>query len=113
MTTLKQPANSLSRRQLMKHALVLGSAAVPLAGIAPEAFAQDTAKTAEPASGAIDAHAHVWTPDVNRYPLAPAFKLADMQPPSFTPEQLLAHARPCGVSRVVLIQMSYYGFDNS
>jgi predicted TIM-barrel fold metal-dependent hydrolase len=33
--------------------------------------------------------------------------------PSFTPEELFAHARPCGVGRVVLIQMSYYGFDNS
>jgi predicted TIM-barrel fold metal-dependent hydrolase len=36
-----------------------------------------------------------------------------MQPPSFTAEELLAQARPCGVARVVLIQMSYYRFDNS
>src|SRR5690606_37998864 len=35
------------------------------------------------------------------------------QPPSFTPEELLAHARPCGVDRIVLIQMSFYGCDNS
>ncbi len=35
-----------------------------------------------------------------------------MQPPSFTPEELLALARPNGVSRVVLIQMSFYRFDN-
>ena len=33
--------------------------------------------------------------------------------PSFTPEELFAHTRPCGVRRIVLIQMSYYGFDNS
>jgi predicted TIM-barrel fold metal-dependent hydrolase len=32
---------------------------------------------------------------------------------SFTPEELFAHARPCGVGRIVLIQMSYYRFDNS
>jgi len=63
--------------------------------------------------GAIDAHVHVWTPDLNRYPLAKGFTVADMKPPSFTPEQLFAHARPCGVDRVVLIQMSFYGFDNS
>jgi predicted TIM-barrel fold metal-dependent hydrolase len=31
---------------------------------------------------------------------------------SFTPEQLFAHCRPEGVSRVVLIQMSFYRFDN-
>lgn len=61
----------------------------------------------------IDAHVHVWTPDLERYPLATGFKREDMQPPSFTPEQLFAHCRPQGVERIVLIQMSYYGFDNS
>ena len=35
-----------------------------------------------------------------------------MRPPSFTPGELLEQAQPCGVGRVVLIQMSYYGFDN-
>jgi predicted TIM-barrel fold metal-dependent hydrolase len=61
----------------------------------------------------IDAHVHVWTPDTKRYPLAPGFRRDEMKPPTFTPEQLFAHARPCGVGRVVLIQMSFYGFDNS
>jgi len=61
----------------------------------------------------IDAHVHVWTPDTQRYPLAPGFtKKKDMVPPSFTPEQLFAHCKPEGVSRVVLIQMSFYEFDN-
>lgn len=60
----------------------------------------------------IDAHSHVWTPDTEKYPLAPGFTKANMQPPSFTPEELMAHARPEGVERVVLIQMSFYGFDN-
>jgi len=64
------------------------------------------------AAGAVDAHVHVWTPDTARYPLAPGFARADMRPASFTPEQIFAHARPAGVSRVVLIQMSYYRFDN-
>lgn len=61
----------------------------------------------------IDAHSHVWTPDVEKYPLAPGFEPSGMQPPSFTPTRLLELARPVGVDRVVLIQMSYYGFDNS
>jgi len=65
-----------------------------------------------PSPGAIDAHVHVWTPDIDRYPLAAGFGRADMQPPSFTPQELLAEARPAGVSRVVLIQMNFYGFDN-
>ncbi len=61
----------------------------------------------------IDAHSHIWTPDVQRYPLAPGFKPGDMHPPSFTAEELLALCRPAGVGRVNLIQMSFYGFDNS
>jgi predicted TIM-barrel fold metal-dependent hydrolase len=61
----------------------------------------------------IDAHVHVWTPDTERYPLAEGYKKSDMKPASFTPEQLFAHCRPTGVSRIVLIQMSYYQFDNS
>lgn len=67
----------------------------------------------DPASGYVDAHVHVWTPDTQRYPLAAGFRRDEMQPPSFTPEELFEHARPCGVTRVVLIQMSFYGFDNS
>ena len=63
--------------------------------------------------GFIDAHVHVWTDDLERYPLAPGFSRAEMAPPTFTPEELLAHCRPSGVDRVVLIQMSYYGTDNS
>jgi predicted TIM-barrel fold metal-dependent hydrolase len=61
----------------------------------------------------IDAHSHVWTPDVHHYPLAPGFKVEDMKPRSFTAEELLAQCRPSGVGRVNLIQMSYYKFDNS
>ncbi len=61
----------------------------------------------------IDAHVHVWTPDTEKYPLAPGYTREDMKPPSFTPEQLFAHSRPEGVRRIVLIQMSFYGFDNS
>jgi predicted TIM-barrel fold metal-dependent hydrolase len=36
-----------------------------------------------------------------------------MKPASFTDEELFRHANPLGVTRVVLIQMSFYGFDNS
>ncbi|MBX6312617.1 MAG: amidohydrolase [Isosphaeraceae bacterium] len=61
----------------------------------------------------IDAHAHIWTPDVHHYPLASGFTVADMKPRSFTAEELLAICRPAGVGRVNLIQMSFYEFDNS
>lgn len=71
--------------------------------------------TVQPTSvstGYIDAHVHVWTPDTNAFPLAPGYQTSAMQPPSFTPEEILAIARPNGVTRVVLIQMSFYRFDN-
>lgn len=61
----------------------------------------------------IDAHSHIWTPDLDHYPLAEGFTVADMRPPSFTAEELLTTCRPSGVDRVNLIQMSYYEFDNS
>ena len=60
----------------------------------------------------IDAHVHVWTPDTTKYPLAAGFRRDEMKPASFTPEELFAHSQPAGVGRVVLIQMSFYGFDN-
>jgi predicted TIM-barrel fold metal-dependent hydrolase len=74
--------------------------------------------------GLIDAHVHVWTPDTAHYPLGKGWKKDDMKPASFTPEELFKHAKPAGVDRFVLIQMSYYypkdlsseivdGFDNS
>jgi predicted TIM-barrel fold metal-dependent hydrolase len=62
--------------------------------------------------GFIDAHVHVWTPDTAHYPLAEGFKKENMKPASFTPEELFKHAKPAGVDRVNLIQMSFYGFDN-
>ena len=60
----------------------------------------------------IDAHAHVWTDDYDRYPLGPAYKPANANPPTVLPDQVLGHARPCGVNRIVLVQMSYYQDDN-
>ncbi|MBY0587070.1 amidohydrolase [bacterium] len=63
--------------------------------------------------GWIDAHTHVWTSDIKQYPLAKSFSAASMQPASFTPEELFLHTKPAGVQRIVLIQMSYYGFDNA
>ena len=61
----------------------------------------------------IDAHSHLWSPDVGRWPLANNQTRADLKPPSFTPEELLRLAEPVGVGRAVLIQHhTYHGFDN-
>ncbi len=62
----------------------------------------------------IDAHSHIWPPDVDKFPLAPGQTKADLKPASFTDDELMAIARPEGVGRVVLIQHSvYHLFDNS
>ena len=60
----------------------------------------------------IDAHVHLWTDDFSRYPLAPQYKPADLATRRFLAEDILVEARRNGVDRVVLVQMSYYGFDN-
>jgi predicted TIM-barrel fold metal-dependent hydrolase len=59
----------------------------------------------------IDAHVHVWTPDRAAWPRPRDF--APVEPARFTPEDLLALATPVKVDRIVLIQMSFYGFDNA
>lgn len=61
----------------------------------------------------IDAHAHVWSDDVTRWPLAGEQTVADLKPRRFLPEELLELARPEGVGRIVLIQHSvYHLWDN-
>jgi predicted TIM-barrel fold metal-dependent hydrolase len=76
--------------------------------LAPHANAQDAKRM-----NYIDAHVHVWTPDTDRYPLVAGFKKEEMKPGSFTPEELFKHCKRAGVGRINLIQMSFYGFDNS
>lgn len=93
----------LSTRRTFLQAAAFGAVTASM----PQLLRADTA-----AAGDIDAHVHVWTPDTDRYPISKKYKKADMQPASFTPEELFAHSKPVGVDRIVLIQMSFYEFDN-
>jgi len=68
--------------------------------------------TADTRPGHIDAHVHVWPTGTAKYPLAPHMTKGGCVD-SFTPEQLFAHCKPEGVTRIVLIQMSFFQFDNS
>ena len=61
----------------------------------------------------VDSHVHVWTDDFAKYPLAKGFTINDMNPPRFLPAEILQLGKSSDVNRVVLVQMSYYGFDNS
>lgn len=78
----------------------------PLAALLPQS------KTASP-QGIVDAHVHVWSADTRRYPLAPGFTMKDLWSPSFTAEELRAHADAAGVRRINLVQMTWYGLDHS
>ncbi len=66
-----------------------------------------------PKNAFIDAHVHLWTDDFSKYPLAKEFKPSDMSIRRFVASDILTHAQRNEVERVVLVQMSYYGFDNS
>lgn len=95
--------HGISRRRFLE----LGSTGT----LAAAAAAPLIAKTKAP--GYIDAHSHIWTRDVAKFPLAAGKTVADLAPPSFTDDELMDVARPVGVDRVVLIAHNiYYGFDN-
>ncbi len=44
--------------------------------------------------------------------LADGFTVAEMKPPTFFPEEIIAHGKTAGVDRIVLVQMSFYRNDN-
>lgn len=110
---LTDPSNNSSRRSFINQCWA-GATALSLSPTLL-AEAQTATQDQQPAAnspGWIDAHVHVWTPDITHYPLGPNFKVADMQPPSFTDAELLSHCKPVGVDRIVLIQMSFYQYDH-
>ncbi len=61
----------------------------------------------------IDAHVHVWKPADVHFPYDSHYSGPPAAPTSFAPELLLAIAGAAGVKRIVLVQMSFYGADNS
>ncbi len=78
------------------------------------AYASTTPAADAKPTGWIDAHSHIWTRDVAKYPLAGKQTVDDLKPGSFTAEELLELAGKNGVERVVLIQHKpYHGLDNS
>ena len=63
----------------------------------------------------VDAHIHVWSPDVEHYPLAPGFEPSDLWLPSYTPDDHRINTGRFGeaVAGINLIQMTWYGLDHS
>jgi predicted TIM-barrel fold metal-dependent hydrolase len=99
-------SNHLTRRELLQ------SSAAAIAGLSR----MNSAAAQKPRDEYpwIDAHSHIWTRDVDQYPLAPGKTVADLDPASFTIEELLDVAHKNGVGKVVLIGHSqFYLWDNS
>jgi len=78
------------------------------------AAAHGAAVDAAPGDGWVDAHSHIWTSDLGRYPLADGQPVGVLQPKDFTAEQLIELGGQSGVKRFVLIQHKpHHGLDNS
>ena len=101
--------HTIMNRQLTRR-MFLASAAVGTASLA----ISNAAGAEEDEHPWIDAHSHIWTRDVEHFPLAKGSTVDDLAPPSFTAEELLKVAHRENVGKVVLIQHHrYYGWDNS
>jgi L-fuconolactonase len=104
-------SNNLSRRELIR-GMLAGAAVIGCQALGDD---QSSSKVmgSELGGGYIDAHSHVWTDDVEAYPLAGRYRAEDLVPRTFLPEELLELAERNGVQRVVLIQHQvYHGTDN-
>lgn len=101
--------HSRSRREV-----VAGLAAVTLGAVSinpTRAFARGSSlkpKRLKVPKNAVDAHVHVFDPD--NFPYSPR---RSYTPGKATVDQLMAFERSLGVERVVLVQPSPYGSDNS
>ena len=61
----------------------------------------------------IDAHVHVWSADSGRFPFAAGFGPDDLWWPSFDETDLVDRAKPSGLGRFNLVQMTWYGLDHT
>jgi predicted TIM-barrel fold metal-dependent hydrolase len=111
----KNASSSFSRRGFLAAGLAsaAGGLAGPLVRSCPVWADEKPQGEPRPEHGWIDAHVHVWAAPTADYPLKAGFPADRMRLPRFTPGDFFAKARPCGVGRAVLIQMSYYGYDNA
>jgi len=102
--------DSMNRRQL----LVSGAALAVTSGLSGS-FQNNPlqANDYQQQAGFIDAHVHVWPSVTQEYPLDKKYTATDVVPEAFTPETILKLCEPEFVRRVLLIQMSFFGFDNS
>ena len=86
---------------------------MPHLGVGSAAGERISLSPQSPAKRIVDAHIHVWTGDMERYPLVPGFAKKDLWLPSFTPADHVAYSHSVGPVRLNLVQMFWYGTDHS
>jgi predicted TIM-barrel fold metal-dependent hydrolase len=96
----------LTRRSVLRLA---GGGFASFAGSPGARSLQNTALDFAVPRGACDCHVHV-IGDADRFPMAP---LRTYTPPLASPEDLIASLRMLRLERVVIVQPTFYGTDNS
>jgi predicted TIM-barrel fold metal-dependent hydrolase len=86
-----------------------GLTVASLAGLMLPRTAEAAGPLADMPAGAIDVHNHIVGP-LAKYPMAPT---RTYTPPEASVAQLRALRTQLGVARNVIVQPSFYGFDNS
>jgi len=111
---MNQQAFPWTRRELLATGVRVAGAGMVGGLISATTTRNQSAVGAEPKkTPLIDAHSHIWTRDIAKYPLDKGATLADLAPASFTTEELLATMAKEHVDRCVLIAHNkFYGFDN-
>ena len=105
-------AHPVSRRDVVKSGVA--AAALSVVPTLPASAAEKEPAVDLKKHPYIDAHSHIWSPETDKWPLANGKTKQDLDPPSFTPDELLKLAHSVGVGRVVLIQHTlYHGYDNT
>lgn len=100
-----------SRREVVGGLGAVIAGASVMAGSVGEAFAQQASqkrKRLKVPKNAVDAHVHVFDPQNFEYSAGRSYT-----PPAATVADLMAFEESIGVDRVVLVQPSPYGSDNS
>lgn len=107
--------DSTAKRCSRRQALLTGSRLIMAAGVTGTPFVRGQAQNDKKSvkTGWIDAHSHIWSRDVARFPLAAGQTVDDLSPPSFDHDELLQTAAAEKVQRVVLIQHhTYHSWSN-
>lgn len=102
----------MHRREFVRQGAIALTGAALLEAGARSSTGPEARQSTQKGGNYIDAHVHVWTHDP-RYPFVKGFDPSSLNPATFSARDILSCARPSGVNRVTLIQLSYYGFDNS